>query len=110
MLHRGGREADWLSYRDIKVYMEHKPYKHTAPPAHDDDDDNHIQPGLTLRHSHMLTMHFTLLLHSNTRMLCKKTRRTMSSRGSHPPSGPRLLIAAPPPTCSEVSDEFISYL
>lgn len=74
MLHHGGREADWLRYRDIKVYMERKPYKHTAPPAHDDDDDNHIQPGLTLRHSHMLTMHFTLLLHSNTRMLCKKNK------------------------------------
>lgn len=37
-------------------------------------------------------------------------RQTMSSHGFYPPAGPRLLIAAPPPACSEVSDGFFFYL
>lgn len=89
----------------------HKP---TALTMHN-GDDNQIQhmPGLTLRHSHMLTMPFTLFLPSDTHVLflfflflanCKKQyRETMSSHGSYPPSGH-------PPTSSSLWSIWWVYL
>lgn len=62
-------------------------------------------------------MQFIHVFHSYTHTLLHffgkekgADRQTMSSHGVNPPCGPRPLIAAPPPACSEASDGFISYL
>lgn len=116
---------DWLYYHDIMVYTEHtcpqatqthcsysaqwwwwansayaRTHAETQPYAH-----NAFHTVLAFRHTRAVSFFFFFLAH------CKKQyRETMSSHGSYPPSGPRLLIAAPPPARSEVSDESISYL